>query len=141
MYFCSDLFGEQVPCYLVIWPPNYFFATTMYENLRVPVRVAGEICDFLAIKRVDLGDVPHYGSSKGARSQHFQSGELGCSAPSWVTTFNARDRLNTWNRSAERPGTRSVTGETLPRHYHNDLAPPKGPLRGEMPTQEALGAR
>lgn len=87
MYFCSDLFGEQVPCYLVIWPPNYFFATTMYENLRVPVRVAGEICDFLAIKRVDLGDVPHYGSSKGARSQHFQSGELGCSAPSWVTTF------------------------------------------------------
>lgn len=65
MYFRSGLFGEQVSRYLDRWPRERFYATTMYEYLKEPELVTGEVLEFLELDPVDLGSVPHYGASKG----------------------------------------------------------------------------
>ena len=65
MYFRSGLFGEQVSRYLDRWPRERFYASTMYEYLKEPELVTGEVLEFLELVPVDLGSVPLCGASKG----------------------------------------------------------------------------
>jgi hypothetical protein len=125
MYFRSGLYGEQMARYLERWPRERFYATTMYEYLDDPSRVVGEILDFLELPARDLGDVPHYGSSKGTRSPKAQYIERRLLRPlarrkvpgtAWM-----RDRLIRWNRNAERPAIKPETRERLLADYAADL--------------------
>jgi len=125
MYFRSGLFGEQVERYLELWPRDRFYATTMYEYLAQPARVTADICDFLAIENVDLGEVPHYGSSKGTRSRHAQYVERRLLRPLMRRDVpgaaTARDRLLAWNRQAERPRMQPGTRDALVGRFAPDL--------------------
>jgi hypothetical protein len=125
MYFRSGLFGEQVARYLERWPRDRFYATTMYEYLDEPARVTAEILAFLDLEPRDLGDVPHYGSSKGTRSRHLQYVERRLLRPLMRRNVpgasNLRDRVIAWNRGGERPKMQEGTRDELIARYRPDL--------------------
>jgi len=145
MYFRSGLFGQQVARYLERWPRDRFYATTMYEYLYQPERVTAEISEFLGIDQVDLGSVPHYGSSKGTRSRHAQYVERRLLRP--LTRRNvpgagaARDLLNGWNHTATKPTMRSDTRELLMERYTADLKRLEELLGVDVLGQELAAAR
>jgi hypothetical protein len=126
MYFRSGLFGEQVARYLDRWPRERFYATTMYEYLDEPERVTGEICRFLDLDDIDLGPVPHHGSSKGTRSRNAQYVERRLLRPLMRRNVPgaavARDRLNAWNHDREKPRMQPGTREMLMERYADDLS-------------------
>jgi hypothetical protein len=140
MYFRSGLFGEQVARYLERWPRDRFYATTMYEYLDEPERVTGEITEFLGLDVVDLGQVPHYGSSKGTRSRHAQYVERRLLRPLMRRNVPgaaaSRDRLNAWNHDAERPKMQPGTRDMLMERYADDLEVLKRLLDVDVVAQE-----
>jgi hypothetical protein len=144
MYFRSGLFGEQVARYLDRWPRDRFYATTMYEYLYEPARVTGEISDFLGLDTMDLGDVPHYGSSKGTRSRNAQYVERRLLRPLMRRDVPGaaavRERLNAWNHDTERPQMQQGTREALLERYADDLARLHELLGVDVLGQEAAAA-
>jgi hypothetical protein len=142
MYFRSGLFGEQVARYRDRWPRDRFYATTMYEYLSESERVIAEISRFLGLDEVDLGAVPHHGSSKGTRSRRAQYVERRLLRPlarrSIPGAGAARGWLNDWNRNAEKPKMKPGTREMLMERYADDLELLKQLLGVDVVAQELV---
>jgi hypothetical protein len=117
----------------------------MYEYLNEPDRVTGEISEFIELDTIDLGPVPHYGSSKGTKSRHAQYVERRLLRPlarrNIPGTATVRDRLNEWNHDAPKPSMRPGTRDMLMERYAPDLARLEQLLGVDVVGQERAAAR
>ncbi len=119
MYYRSGLFGEQVDRYLEQFPRDRFLFTTLYDLLRRPEEVLGNIEQFLDVSPRPIVELPRDGSSKGIRSisvQYVERTVVRRLARHNVPLMTSmRGRMIAWNRGTPPTMLAETRAELLER--------------------------